>query len=210
MTDAFVEKIADLASWVGIGVGVAAWWFAREDATRKGAELDRYKAESEKEVAALKTTAEQLKKETAEARLKTAEIQALVEWRTISPERLAKLQKALPATPVRVRLAWIAGDSEALHFATVISKAFPGWNLFTGSRVYEDALPAGLTIVGKSDSGVASVRKAFEAAEVPFSTIPFMFKYLEYGHRSPPAEDAVVEIIVGCKPQPDMPLPPGK
>lgn len=70
MTDALVEKIADGLTFLAVGVGVLAWWFAREDASRKSDALDKYKSDSAERTAALQN-------ETALARLELAKIDPL-------------------------------------------------------------------------------------------------------------------------------------
>lgn len=67
MTDSFVAHASDLTAMIGICVGLAAWWFAREDAARSSAELERYKVDS------LARTAK-LENETAQAKLELARI----------------------------------------------------------------------------------------------------------------------------------------
>jgi hypothetical protein len=46
MTDSLVEKLSDWSAILVIAAGLLAWWFARDDAHRKKAALERYQEQS--------------------------------------------------------------------------------------------------------------------------------------------------------------------
>ena len=76
MTDALVERISDWSAIAGIAIGLVAWWFAREDASRKADELDRYKTDSKTEVARLNGETEKTRSENVALALRVEELRA--------------------------------------------------------------------------------------------------------------------------------------
>jgi len=163
MTDLLVERISDWSTMVGIGIGILAWWFAREDANRKADALERYKEDSSKETAALK-------KEAAEARLKTAQIQSHVAWRTLSTEQKDALGKKLSERPLKILLKIVGNDPEALWYAMELRNVLPDEGVETEMVHFQDTLAFGVFVTGDSPDDVALVRSAFTEAGVRFST----------------------------------------
>lgn len=140
-----------------------------------------------------------------EARLKTAEIQAIVEWRTLSQDQIAKLQSALSARPSSVKFVYVSNDPEALFLAIQLSnKAFTNWNVTSESRDFSGTMVFGLRIEGTSEQDVNFVRDAFRSAEVPFTTepIPPHGGSVGFGAVIEGQPEPTVEIIVGSKPRP--------
>ena len=147
--------------------------------------------------------AAKLEKEAEEARLRTAQIQALIEWRTLSQDQITKLQNALSGKPSSIKLTYVANDPEALYFAIKVSEGFTNWNVTSGSRTYSGTLVFGLRILGPSETDVNLVQDAFRSAGIPFSTDAIKGSSIEFGAVGNPDQgEPGVEIIVGSKPRP--------
>jgi len=58
MTDSFVEKLSDWSAVLVIAAGVLAWWFARGDAHRKKAALERYQQQARLQMKGLEVALE--------------------------------------------------------------------------------------------------------------------------------------------------------
>ncbi len=130
MTDSLVEKISDWATMIGIGIGVIAWWFAREDANRKSSELENYKIVSSKEIAntneranKLAKDAEQLRNDTMTAKLELAKLKEKTAWRQISEKQKKRFISEVSSIPDKefLRIAAINPTDEIAQYATSIA-----------------------------------------------------------------------------------------
>ena len=157
MTDAFVEKISDIAAMIGIGVGVVAWWFAREDANRKSIELDLYKEESKKAVAEAHAASEDAKKIAAianrdaeQAKLEAARLKDRFAWRQITEEQKKILIADLKKSHGKAQIEFTANDPESMYFATQIRNLFrhAGWQTSFVANEYFHTICWGLNISG--------------------------------------------------------------
>jgi CRISPR/Cas system CMR-associated protein Cmr1 (group 7 of RAMP superfamily) len=177
--------------------GVVTWYSSSKLAAKKDEDFRQFRQTSESEIAAANERAAKLEKEAEEARLKTATIQSIVEWRSLSKDQIDKLRNALSSKPSSVRLTYVSNDPEALYFAIKLSERFTNWKVSSGARTYSGTLVFGIRIVGSVESDVNLGREAFRDAEIPFSTDSIPGSSVEFGS----VDQAVpnVEIIIGSK-----------
>jgi hypothetical protein len=176
-----------------------------EIARVKEQSLQRDLKDKDVQIAKVQESAANANQRAEEARLKTAQIQALVEWRTLSQDQMAKLHNALSARPSSVKFIYVSNDPEALFLAIQLSnKAFTNWNVTSESRDFSGTMVFGLRIEGTSEQDVNFVRDAFRSADVPFSTepIPPHGGSVGFGAVIEGQPEPTVEIIVGSKPRP--------
>jgi hypothetical protein len=139
-------------------------------------------------------------REAAEARADQERLKANVQWRTFSATAFNRLVAGLNGPKGSVRLAYQGSDPEALYVAIQISKAFEqstGWAITAESRTYPDRVLFGLFIPGPENDVVKSLRAAFAAAGIPFSTEDVPAPTMTIGPDPGVAKDAV--IFVGSK-----------
>jgi len=114
MTDTLVEAISDWATMIGIGIGIIAWWFAREDASRKADALELFKSEAAKHTAQLEKDGAELKNKAAQAQLELERIKEARHWRRLRDEERSRLGSILKTFEGRkVLLTYPVGDKEA-------------------------------------------------------------------------------------------------
>jgi hypothetical protein len=199
-------------------ISAVGWGFSRKSGKLKEAALEGYKieagvkiseanakaADANKAAALANERAAKLEMEAAEARLKYAELESTITWRDLSKDQIARLESILSKKPSRLKLVMVANDPEVIFFSVGISKAFTGWCIHPSNRTYKDALVIGLTIVGSSSEEVDFVRSAFQQVGIPFSTNPIRHEAVDYGLYDHDGKRPGVEIIVGCKPRPQL------
>lgn len=114
----------------------------------------------------------ELEKETAIARLKTEKLKEAVAWRTMSPESASEFEKILSAKPGSVNLRYMDGDPEALFLAIQISEILSkaNWKVAPGAVKPDNAIVFGIGLPDDSGDDAKTLRYAFSAAKVPFST----------------------------------------
>lgn len=157
----------------------------RHETTEANKELEKYKLSVDGRVADAKkegieagkvagnalVRAAELERDAAVARLQTEQIKQVVAWRVIPPEKVIKLRESLAAKPGRVNLRFTNGDAEALFLAIQISRILTdaGWQVAPGSE-NSNALLFGLHLPEPLNEDMTSLRSAFTAVEIPFST----------------------------------------
>ena len=162
--------------------------FNAEIQARKDTAFDKYKvdagvliAEARKEGVEAgkaandaKLRAAELEKEAALARLETEKIKAVVAWRSISAANATKLEQFLAAKPGSVNLRYMDGDPEALFLAIQLSQilAKAGWQVAPGAVKPSNAIVFGIALPDTTAPDGDTLRKAFAAAAIAFSTDP--------------------------------------
>jgi hypothetical protein len=153
--------------------------------------------------------ARELENETANARLETEKIKAAVAWRSIDIGRLALAAATPPGASVTI--AYIQTDPESLSLAIEIEQALiradqlagnPIWKLKIEPKIFASMLVWGIHITGSAADKVASIRRAFDAASIPYSAdeVPNPGLVLGNGIRiSPSPLETDVLILVGSK-----------
>ncbi len=107
-----------------------------------------------------------------EARLEAERIKEAVAWRVIPPESASELGKVLAAKPGAVNLRYMDGDPEALFLAIQISQILDKahWRVAPGALKPANAIVFGIDLPDASGTDAETLRVAFSAAGVPFST----------------------------------------
>jgi hypothetical protein len=128
----------------------------------------------EKEAAVLGKEAAALRKEAANARLETERVKAHLAWRTLSVDAVQKLEAVLKEHPGSVNLRYADGDPEALFLAIQMSEilARTGWAVASGSIKFANAIAFEIRLPDADGIDAQTLRKAFSAAAIPFSTEP--------------------------------------
>lgn len=175
-----------------------------EVATSKEEELQRDLKEKEKQIADTNERAEHLAKDAEEARLKFAQLQSVVAWRTIEEPQFSAFRQILAERLSAITLITIANDPEATFFTVVISKGFKGWRLASMSRSYGGLLVLGVTILGKPGDDLERARRAFRAANIPFSNGPMPLHPFIDTLLTGDDKEANVTIVVGSKQRPEL------
>ena len=113
----------------------------------------------------------ELEKEAAVARLETEKIKEVVAWRDLSLDEALELEKTLAANPGSVNLRYSDGDTESLYFAAQISHvlARAHWKVASGALKIP-AVVFGITLPNTGGADAETLRKAFSAAKIPYST----------------------------------------
>ena len=116
--------------------------------------------------------AAELEKEAADARLETERIKEAVSWRVISLEVASELEKILSVKPGSVNLRYMDGDPEALFLASQYSKILSkaNWRIAPGAVKPSNAIVFGVTLPDSSGADAKTLRDAFSAAKISFST----------------------------------------
>jgi hypothetical protein len=179
-------------------------------AVQRTAELENQAAQAKREADTARLEAERLRtallpaeQQLTDSKLALERIHNQLNWREISPEGERRLAGVLAGGSGRVTILWIDNDAEALNLAIVLSQAFVLTNRQAGARQWilkgdptfnSRALLRGLFVPGPDNDSVQSVRKAFDAAGLDYTTddAPGVAR---------PA-DADVMIVVGTKPLP--------
>jgi len=143
-----------------IGVAVQV-----EDAKKEGIEAGKAAGDALVRAAALE-------KEAADARLATERLKAQLSWRTLSKETGEKLETELSKHPGRVNLRYTDGDPEALFLAIQLSQALgkAQWAIAPGAIKLANAISFGISLPDADSDDAKSLRAAFAAANIPFST----------------------------------------
>lgn len=151
-------KAANISLIVALGIGVIATGLVVWMGSVKEGYLRRDLAE--------------LEKEAANARLETERLKEAVSWRVIPPECASELEKVLSAKPGSVNLRYMDGDPEALYLAIqysrILSKA--NWKVAEGAVKPHSTIMFGIGLPDGSGVDANTLRDAFLAAKVPFST----------------------------------------
>lgn len=142
--------------------------YLRRDLADTNARAEEAKAAS----SGANARAAELEKEAANARLETERIKEAVAWRVISPENASELGKVLSATPGSVNLRYMDSDPEALFLAIQISQILSkaNWKVAPGAIKPDNAIVFGIGLPDSSGTDAKTLRVAFSAAKVPFST----------------------------------------
>jgi hypothetical protein len=178
-----------IAGFFALLAGAATWAVVRLqriELAESNRELERYKIEAgvkieeaKKEgVEAGKTAgnalvrAAELEKEAANAKLETERLKATVAWRSIPPETGASLEEVLSAKPGAVNLRYTDGDPESLFLAIQISQvlAKSKWQVAPGALKIGNSLIFGFALPDGENADGKTLREAFTAAKIPFST----------------------------------------
>jgi len=116
--------------------------------------------------------AAELEKEAASARLETEKIKRVVAWRVISPPIASALETALAAHPGSVNLRYMDGDPEALFLAIQISQILKKahWHVAPGATKPANTIVFGILLPDAAGLDAQTLRGAFSAANVSFST----------------------------------------
>lgn len=218
MTDAFVETVSDWAETATIVFGILvtiaglfAWWFAKEDASRKEAALEIYKEDSKALIAeanARAGTANQaagnaneraalLEKEAAVAKLELEKIKERQKFRGISlDQKRAFAQVVRNAAKGKFHMISAIQDAEILHFTAQLKAMF----IEAG---YESESGESFQMGGFAPEGV--ILKCKQTASPPAHIIPLQHALRAIGIEAPAAEDtsldaSVVHVLVGRKP----------
>lgn len=115
-----------------------------------------------------------LESEAAAAKLETEKLKQVVAWRIIPSESAVELEKVLSDKPGMVNLRYTDGDPEALFLAIQISQILgkAKWQIAPGSEKFANAIQFGIAIPNSSGSDAQTLRSAFKAAKITFSTGP--------------------------------------
>ena len=115
-----------------------------------------------------------LEKEAAAAKLETEKLKQVVAWRIIPPEATAELEKVLSGKPGSVNLRYTDGDPEALFLAIQISQilAKAKWQVAPGAEKFANAIQFGIALPDSAGVDAQTLRSAFVAAKISFSTGP--------------------------------------
>lgn len=110
----------------------------------------------------------------AQAELESEKLKQVVAWRVISPESGAELERILSAKPGAVNLRYTDGDPEALFLAIQISKILgkAKWKVAPGSEKFANAIQFGIALPDSAGEDAKTLRSAFVAAKISFSTNP--------------------------------------
>lgn len=125
----------------------------------------------------------------AQSQLETEKLKAVVTWRTLPASNADELEKALAANPGSINLRYTDGDPEslflAIQFSRILEKA--GWKIAPSSLKLDGALQWGIALPDSSGTEAQTLRSAFAAAKIAFSTEPV-----------PPASMSVGRSIAGA------------
>jgi hypothetical protein len=160
---------------IGVIATVLVVWMGNvkeEHLRREIAETNARAEEAKAASAGANARAAELEKEAANARLETERIKEAVAWRVIPPESISELEKVLAAKPGSVNLRYMDGDPEALFLAIQISQILSKahWKVAPGAVKPDNAIVFGIGLPDVAGVDVQTLRVAFSAAKVPFST----------------------------------------
>jgi hypothetical protein len=160
-------------------------------------------AEANVRAGKLEVQAGQLNKEAADAKLEQERLKAQLAWRVVPESALAALHARLLQLKGSVLLVFPSSDNEAQYLAIQLAKAFEKtpWTVGMQSRTYSNMVIFGIIIPGPVTQDVISVREAFTAAGIPFSTndLPPAGFTGSGGMAGPSAT-----VLVGSKPPPTI------
>jgi hypothetical protein len=185
-------KTWSAAGWILIVLGVMGEGWFEERVSKYDSALsnmtDAIVAEAKKEsanaeatakgfdaqIAQAKERAANSENDAASARLETEKLKQAVAWRTIPPETALQLETILSAKPGSVNLRYTDGDPEALFLATQFSRILgkAKWEIAPGSEKFANALVFGIVLPDSTGADAQTLRSAFTAAKIPFSTGP--------------------------------------
>lgn len=178
-TAIWLYKAANIFLITALAIGVIATalvvWMGnvKEEYLRRDLAYTNARAEEAKATSsAANARAAELEKEAANARLETERIKEAVSWRVIPPESASELEKVLSAKPGSVNLRYMDGDPEALflaiQYSKILSKA--NWKVAPGAVKPDNTIIFGIGLPDGSGVDAKTLRDAFSAAKVPFST----------------------------------------
>ena len=126
------------------------------------------------DIAKANERAAKLEGEAAAARLETERLKQVVAWRIIPPDDEVKLEKVLSGKPGKVNLRYTDGDPEALFLAIQISRILgrAKWQVAPGSEKFANAIQFGIALPDSAGEDAGTLRAAFVAAKISFSTGP--------------------------------------
>jgi hypothetical protein len=170
MSLSWAEFLSYWGNWILVAallVGVAATFGIVVSGNVKETALKR-------DLASQNARAAELEIEAALARLETEKIKEVVAWRTIPPGSVSDLENVLAAKPGSVNLRYTDGDPEALFLAVQISRilAKANWQIAPGSLKPPNTLIIGIVLPDATGVDAQTLRSAFSAAKIPFSTTP--------------------------------------
>jgi hypothetical protein len=115
-----------------------------------------------------------LEKDAANARLETERLKAQLAWRTIPVDAAQKMDEALAKHPGSVNLRYTDGDPEALFFAIQISQILgkAHWAIAPGAVKPANTIVFGISLPDADGVDAQTLREAFSAATISFSTTP--------------------------------------
>jgi hypothetical protein len=119
--------------------------------------------------------AAELEKEAAVARLETEKLKEIAAWRSLPIESASELEKILAANPGSVNLRYSDSDPESLYFAIQISQILTraNWKIAPGALKLANSIVFGITLPDANGADAETLRKAFSAAKIPYSTNAF-------------------------------------
>jgi hypothetical protein len=163
------------------------------------------KLRSDERFAAANIMAEQAKKEAAEARERTAEIEKLTAWRHVNPEQRRQIADAIKerAPSFDVLIEFERADPEAFAYAYEIAKIFAesGVNeMRAAPNTYLSGPVFGLLIATAPDVDATVIMDAFAQARIPLTRCN---KNLSE-HLPPNNVAPNLYIFVGVKPPPNL------
>lgn len=160
--------IGVIATVLVVWMGNVKEEYLRRDLADTNARAEEAKAAS----SGANARAAELEKEAANARLETERIKEAVAWRVMPPESASELGKVLAAKPGSVNLRYMDGDPEALFLAIQISQILSKahWKVAPGAVKPDNAIVFGVGLPDGSGVDAQTLRVAFSAAKVPYST----------------------------------------
>jgi hypothetical protein len=171
----------------------------RKDTEDARAELGKANAD----IARANARAAALENDAAQARLEQERLKAQLAWRTLSPEQTVSLQARLAQKPNQVNIQYPAGDTEAeylaIQFANLFGKA--GWQVAMLSATIHGSVVWGIFIPDPAYDATPTIREAFTAAGISFSTGALPPAGMGFGNSLPNAPT----LFIGSKPIPNPP-----
>jgi len=156
-------------------VQVVALETAAETARGEIAEATKAAATANERAAGANERAANLEKEAAAANERAAAIMRATAWRQFRPNQTDALRQALSTKPGKIKLSWVANDSEAFALAYQFSQLLDAahWTFSTSAETFSGALVWGITVPDGSPEAAENtkaLRDALTAAGIHFST----------------------------------------
>lgn len=166
----------------------------RKDTAEARAELGKANAD----IARANARAAALENDAAQARLEQERLKAQLAWRTIAPVPAGNLTALLALKAAQVNIQYPSGDTEAeylaIQFANLFEKA--GWQVAMFSATIHGAVIWGLFIPDPAYDATPTIREAFTAVGIGFSTDALPPAGMGFGNSFPNAPI----LFVGTKP----------
>lgn len=209
-----------LAGFLALLVGVTTYAVVRLqriELAESRQELERYQAEAEVKIEEARkegieagkaagdalVRAAQLEKDAANARLETEKIKGVVAWRSVPLKNSAELEKVLAAKPGSVNLRYTDGDPEALFLAIQISQILGNahWQVAPGAVKPSNAIVFGIALPDAAGNDAQTLRAAFSAATIPFSTEQLPVPGVSFSVSTIPGAPT---LMIGSRPPPAL------